>query len=160
MTGGHRRILVVEDAPESAGELMESLTTSGYRVDLATSGNEALSRGLAIDYAVITIDRMLPDIDGIAVMRQLRDDGVAAPVLIISALGEVDDRVRGLRAGGDDYLVKPFSFIELFARSEPLGLRSDTVVKETILLVGDLAVDLVSRTASRRAQGIPLFPPE
>src|SRR5258708_37205112 len=99
MTGGHRRILVVEDAPETAGQLMESLTTSGYRVDLATSGNEALSRGLAIDYAVITIDRMLPDIDGIAVRRQLRDDGVAAPVLIISALGEFDHPSPDLPSG-------------------------------------------------------------
>jgi two-component system, OmpR family, response regulator len=121
MTGGHRRILVVEDDPETAGQLVEQLTTSGYQVDLATCGNEALSRGSAGEYAVITIDRMLPDIDGIAVMRQLRDDGIAAPFLIISALGEVDDRVRGLRAGGDDYLVKPFSFIELLARLEALG---------------------------------------
>ena len=113
MTGSHRRILVVEDDPETAGQLVELLTSNGYQVDLATNGNEALSRGAAGDYAVITIDRMLPDIDGIAVMRQLRDDGIAAPVLIVSALGEVDDRVRGLRAGGDDYLVKPFSFVEL-----------------------------------------------
>jgi two-component system OmpR family response regulator len=109
---------------------------------------------------VITIDRMLPDIDGITVMRQLRDDGIAAPVLIISALGEVDDRVRGLRAGGDDYLVKPFSFVELLARVEALGRRSDTVVKETILRVGDLAIDLVSRIASRRGKDIGLFPRE
>ena len=160
MTGGHRRILVVEDDPETAGQLMEQLTTSGYQVDLATCGNEALRRGAASDYAVITIDRMLPDIDGIAVMRQLRDDGVAAPVLIISALGEVDDKVRGLRAGGDDYLVKPFSFVELLARVEALGRRSETVVKETILRVGDLAIDLVSRTASRRGRDILLFPRE
>jgi two-component system OmpR family response regulator len=160
MTGDHRRILVVEDDPETAGQLVESLTTSGYQVALAANGNEALSRGVASDYAVITIDRMLPDIDGIAVMRQLRYDGVAAPVLIISALGEVDDRVRGLRAGGDDYLVKPFSFVELLARVEALGRRSDTIVKETILRVGDLAVDLVSRTASRRGKDIVLFPRE
>jgi two-component system, OmpR family, response regulator len=157
MTGGHRRILVVEDDPETAGQLVESLTAGGYQVDLAANGNEALSRGAAGDYAVITIDRMLPDIDGIAVMRQLRDDGVAAPVLIISALGEVDDRVRGLRAGGDDYLVKPFSFVELLARVEALGRRSDKVVKETILHVGDLAVDLVSRSVSRRGRNIVLF---
>ena len=160
MTGGLRRILVVEDDPETAGQLVEQLTTSGYQVDLAASGNEALSRGVAGDYAVITIDRMLPDIDGIAVMRQLRDDGIAAPVLIISALGEVDDRVRGLRAGGDDYLVKPFSFVELLARVEALGRRSDTIVKETILRVGDLAIDLMSRTASRRGKDIVLFPRE
>jgi two-component system, OmpR family, response regulator len=160
MTGGHRRILVVEDDPETAGQVVESLTTGGYQVDLATSGNEALSRGFAADYAVITIDRMLPDIDGIAVMRQLRDDGVAAPFLIISALGEVDDRVRGLRAGGDDYLVKPFSYLELLARLEALGRRSDTVAKETILRVGDLAVDLISRIASRRGNDIMLLPKE
>jgi two-component system OmpR family response regulator len=160
MTEGRRRILVVEDDPETAGQLVESLTTSGYKVDLATSGNDALSRGAAGDYAVITIDRMLPDIDGIAVMRRLRDDGIAAPILIVSALGEVDDRVRGLRAGGDDYLVKPFSFVELLARVEALGRRSDTVVKDIILRVGDLALDLVSRTASRRGKDILLFPRE
>ena len=160
MTGGHRRILVVEDDPETAGQLMEQLTDSGYQVDLASCGNEALSRGAASDYAVITIDRMLPDIDGIAVMRQLRDDGVAAPFLIISALGEVDDRVRGLRAGGDDYLVKPFSFVELLARIEALGRRSETIAKETILRVGDLAIDLISRTASRHGKEIALLPKE
>jgi two-component system, OmpR family, response regulator len=160
MAGGHHRILVVEDDPETAGQLVEQLTTSGYEVDLATNGTEALSRGAACDYAVITMDRMLPDIDGIAVMQQLRNDGVAAPVLIISALGEVDDRVRGLRAGGDDYLVKPFSFIELLARVEALGRRSETVVKQTILRVGDLAIDLVSRTASRGGKDIFLLPRE
>jgi two-component system OmpR family response regulator len=160
MTGGHRRILVVEDDPETAGQLVDQLTTSGYQVDLAASGNEALSRGAASDYAVITIDRMLPDIDGIAVMRQLRDDGIAAPFLIISALGEVDDRVRGLGAGGDDYLVKPFSFVELLARLEALGRRSDITAKETIMRVGDLAIDLMSRTASRRGKDIFLLPRE
>ena len=160
MTGGHRRILVVEDDPETAGQLVDSLTTSGYQVDLAATGNEALSRGAASDYAVITIDRMLPDIDGIAVMRQLRDDGIAAPVLIISALGEVDDRVRGLRSGGDDYLVKPFAFAELLARVEALARRSATVVKETVLRVGDLELDLVSRTANRGGEKIDLLPRE
>ena len=160
MTGGHRRILVVEDDPETAGQLAEELTTSGYEVDLAANGREALSHGAARDYAVITIDRMLPDIDGISVMRQLRDDGVAAPFLIISALGEVDDRVRGLRAGGDDYLVKPFSFTELLARLEALGRRSETIAKETLLRVGDLAIDLIARNASRRGRKIPLLPRE
>jgi two-component system OmpR family response regulator len=160
MTEAHRRILIVEDDPETAGQLVESLTAGGYHVDLAVNGNEALSRGAASDYAVITIDRMLPDIDGIAVMRQLRDDGITAPVLFISALGEVDDRLRGLRAGGDDYLVKPFSFAELLARVEALGRRSDAIVKETILRVGDLVIDLVSRTASRRGKDIVLFPRE
>jgi two-component system, OmpR family, response regulator len=160
MTGSHRRILVVEDDPETAGQLLEQLTSSGYQVDLASTGDEALSRGATCDYAVITIDRMLPDIDGIAVMRQLRDDGIAAPFLIISALGEVDDRVRGLRAGGDDYLVKPFSFLELLARLEALGRRSDTIAKETILRVGDLAIDLITRTASRHGKEMQLLPKE
>jgi two-component system OmpR family response regulator len=160
MTGGHRRILVVEDDPETAGQLAEQLSTSGYQVDLATSGSEALNHAGTCDYAVITIDRMLPDIDGIAVMRRLREGGVSSPFLIISALGEVDDRVRGLRAGGDDYLVKPFSFVELLARLEALGRRSDTVAKETILRVGDLAIDLIERTASRHGKDIQLLPRE
>ena len=160
MTGGHRRILVVEDDSETAGQLTEQLASSGYLVDLATTGSEALSRSASRDYGVITIDRMLPDSDGIAVMRQLRDSGISAPFLIISALGEVDERVRGLRAGGDDYLVKPFSFVELLARLEALLRRSETVAKETILRVGDLAVDLISRTASRRGKEITLLPKE
>ena len=160
MTEGHRRILVVEDDAEAAGQLMEELTTSGYQVDLAASGNEALRLGSASDYAVITIDRMLPDIDGIAVMRQLRVKGNTAPFLIISALGEVDERVRGLRAGGDDYLVKPYSFVELLARIEALGRRSDVIAKETILRVGDLTIDLIDRTASRRGKEIELLPRE
>src|SRR6266516_2180044 len=155
-----RRILVIEDDPETGGQLRDSLTTDGYEVDLATSGHDALSRAHSADYAVMTIDRMLPDVDGIAVMRRLRDDGIATAVLIISALGEIDDRVRGLRAGGDDYLVKPFAFAELLARVEALARRSATVVKETVLRVGDLEMDLVSRTVSRRGREIKLLPRE
>src|SRR4029078_9787148 len=157
---GIRRILVVEDDPETAGQLVDSLTTNGYQVDLAVDGNDALSRGRSADYAVMTIDRMLPDIDGIAVMQHLRKDGIATPVLIISALGEIDDRVRGLRAGGDDDLVKPFAFVDLLARVEALARRSATVVKETVLRVGDLEMDLVSRTVSRRGREIKLLPRE
>jgi two-component system OmpR family response regulator len=160
MTGRHRRVLVVEDDPETADQLIEQLAASGYHGDLAASGREALRLGKASDYAVITIDRMLPDVDGIDVMRQLRDSGVAAPFLIISALGEVDDRVRGLRAGGDDYLVKPFSFMELLARLEALGRRSETVAKEAVLRVGDLSIDLISRSASRGGKEIMLLPKE
>jgi two-component system OmpR family response regulator len=103
---------------------------------------------------------MLPDTDGIVVMRSLREQGIATPVLIISALGEIDDRVRGLRAGGDDYLTKPFSFMEFLARVEALARRSDTVIKETVLRVGDLELDLVSRSASRRGRDISLLPRE
>jgi two-component system, OmpR family, response regulator len=160
MMGVRRRILVVEDDPETAGQLVESLATNGYQVDLAANGNDALSRGRSADYAVMTIDRMLPDIDGIAVMQRLRESGIVTPVLIISALGEIDDRVRGLRAGGDDYLVKPFAFAELLARVEALARRSATVVKETLLRVGDLEMDLVSRTVSRRGREIKLLPRE
>ena len=155
-----RRILVVEDDPQTAGQLVESLTANGYQVDLAGTGSEALRRGCSADYAVMTIDRMLPDIDGIAVMQYLRKDGVVTPALIVSALGEIDDRVRGLRAGGDDYLVKPFAFAELLARIEALARRSATVVKETILRVGDLEMDLVSRTVIRRGREIKLLPRE
>jgi two-component system OmpR family response regulator len=160
MTAGHRHILVVEDDQETAGQLLESLTANGYQVNLAANGSHALSLGLSGHYTVITIDRMLPDTDGIAVMRSLREQGIVTPVLIISALGEIDDRVRGLRAGGDDYLTKPFSFVELLARVEALARRSDTVIKETVLRVGDLALDLVSRTATRRGRDISLLPGE
>jgi two-component system, OmpR family, response regulator len=160
MTGVRRRILVVEDDPETAGQLAESLSTNGYQVDLAANGNDALSRGRSTDYAVMTIDRLLPDIDGIAVMQHLREEGIVTPVLIISALGEIDDRVRGLRAGGDDYLVKPFAFAELLARVEALARRSATVVKETLLRVGDLEMDLVSRTVIRGGREIKLLPRE
>src|SRR5216683_6980352 len=120
MVGGRRRVLVIEDDPETADQLVESLATSGYQVDLAVNGDEGLRRGRSAEYAVMTIDRMLPGIDGIAIIRRLREDGVVTPALIVSALGEVDDRVRGLRAGGDDYLVKPFAFAELLARVEAL----------------------------------------
>jgi two-component system OmpR family response regulator len=136
MAGGLRRVLVIEDDPETAEQLVESLATNGYQVDLAVNGNDGLSRGRAAEYAVMTI------------------------ALIISARGEVDDRVRGLRAGGDDYLVKPFAFAELLARVDALARRSATVVKETVLRVGDLTLDLVSRTVSRGGRDIELLPRE
>jgi two-component system OmpR family response regulator len=160
MMGVQRRILVVEDDPETAGQLVDSLTTYGYQVDLANNGKDALHCGRSVIYAVMTIDRMLPDIDGIAVMQQLRENGIVTPVLIVSALGEIDDRVRGLRDGGDDYLVKPFAFAELLARVEALARRSAAIIKETTLRVGDLEMDLVSRTVSRRGRGIKLLPRE
>jgi two-component system, OmpR family, response regulator len=160
MAGAGRRILVVEDDSETAEQLMETLTTSGYQVDLAVDGNEGLCRGGSADYAVMTIDRMLPGMDGIAIIRRLREAGVGTPALIISALGEIDDRVRGLRAGGDDYLVKPFAFAEMLARVEALARRSAAVVQETVLRVGNLEMDLVSRTVSRSGRDIELLPRE
>ena len=160
MRESSRRVLVIEDDLETGKQLVESLAANGYQVDLAVSGNEGLSRGLASEYAVMTVDRMLPGIDGIAIIRRLREGGVTTPALIISALGEVDDRVRGLRAGGDDYLVKPFSFTELLARVEALARRSATVVKETVLRVGDLKLDLISQTVTRGGRDIDLLPRE
>jgi two-component system OmpR family response regulator len=119
-----------------------------------------LALGRGADYVVMTVDRMLPRLDGIEVIRRLRDDGIVTPALIISALGEVDDRVRGLRAGGDDYLVKPFAFAELLARVDALARRSPTVMKETLLRAGDLEMDLLTRTVRRRGREIELLPKE
>ena len=160
MTGARGRILVVEDDPMTAEQLADSLATDGYQVDLAADGNTALGRGRSTDYVVMTIDRILPGLDGITVIRQLREEGIVTPALILSALGEIDDRVRGLRAGGDDYLVKPFAFAELLARIEALARRSAVVVKETVLRVEDLELDLVSRTAKRSGQDLGLRPRE
>jgi two-component system OmpR family response regulator len=160
MVGGRCRILVIEDDRETAEQLVEALATNGYEVDLAVDSDDGLSRGRSAEYGVMTIDRMLPGIDGIAIIRRLREEGIVTPALIVSALGEVDDRVRGLRAGGDDYLVKPFAFAELLARVEALARRSDSVVKETVLRAGDLELDLVSRTVSRGGRNIDLLPRE
>src|SRR5579862_1810892 len=109
MSEGLRRILVIEDDRETGAQISDFLSTNGYEVDLAVTGDEGLECGQAASYAVMAIDRMLPGIDGIAIIRRFREAQVFTPALIISALGEVDDRVRGLRAGGDDYLVKPFA---------------------------------------------------
>src|SRR5215472_13600873 len=160
VTEARRRILAIEDDPETAEQLVDFLVTRGYHVDLATNGSDGLELGWSAEYAVITIDRMLPGIDGLAIIRRLREDGIGTPALIVSALGEVDDRVRGLRTGGDDYLVKPFAYAELLARIEALARRSATVIKETVLRVGDLELDLVSRQANRGGKDIELLPRE
>src|SRR5437667_6073945 len=160
VTGALRRVLVIEDDAETAKQIVDFLTTRGYETDLAVDGDEGLRLGEAAGYGVIVLDRMLPVVDGLAIIRRLREAGVVTPALIISALGEVDDRVRGLRAGGDDYLVKPFAFAELLARIEALARRSATVVKETVLRVGDLELDLVARTVNRGGRNIKLLPRE
>ena len=160
MTGALRRILVIEDDAKTAKQIVDFLATRGYEADLAGDGEEGLRLGESAEYAVIVLDRMLPLVDGLAIIRRLREAGIVTPALIISALGEVDDRVRGLRAGGDDYLVKPFAFAELLARIEALARRSGAVVKETVLRVGDLELDLVSRTANRGGRYIKLLPRE
>lgn len=155
-----RRILLIEDDPETAAQLVDSLTTSGYSIDLAVDGNDGLALAKNNDHAVLVVDRMLPGMEGIRLIRALREAGIATPALIVSALGEVDDRVRGLRAGGDDYLVKPFVFAELLARVEALARRSGTVMQETVLRVGDLELDLVKRMARRGGHDIDLLPRE
>lgn len=160
MANGTRRVLVIEDDPETAEQLVDCLRTGGYDVDLALDGDDGVSRGRTADYAVMTVDRMLPRIDGIEIIRRLREHGVATPVLIISALGEIDERVRGLRAGGDDYLVKPFAFSEMLARVDALARRSATVMRETILRVGDLEMDLLARVVRRAGREIELLPKE
>jgi two-component system, OmpR family, response regulator len=157
---GARHILVIEDDAETAEQLVDCLRSNGYGVDLAADGEDGLSRARSVDYVVMTVDRMLPRIDGLEVIRRLRDEGRMTPALILSALGEVDDRVRGLRAGGDDYLVKPFASREMLARVDALARRSATVVKETIFRVGDLELDLLTRVARRRGQQIELLPRE
>lgn len=153
-------ILIVEDDIEMAEQLADSLKTQGYSVDVAGDLATGLSKARTTQYGVIIIDRLLPDGDGIEVIRSLREEGRNTPVLIVSALGEIDDRVRGLRAGGDDYLVKPFAFAELLARVEALVRRSESVIKETVLRVGDLELDLLARSARRSGRDIALLPRE
>jgi two-component system, OmpR family, response regulator len=160
MDSSARRVLVIEDDSETAEQLADCLREGGYKVVLAADGQEGLTLGQTASYVVMTVDRMLPHVDGIEVIRRLRDRGIVTPTLIISALGEVDDRVRGLRAGGDDYLVKPFALPELLARVDALGRRSATIVKETILRVGDLEMDLLTRSVRRSGRRVELLPRE
>jgi two-component system, OmpR family, response regulator len=155
-----RRILVVEDDHETAQQIVEFLKLHGYQAELALTGGDGLQLALSNAYAVLVVDRLLPGMEGLEIVRNLRGAGIATPALIVSALGEVDDRVRGLRSGGDDYLIKPFAFAELLARVEALARRSSTVVKETVLRVGDLELDLVNRTVHRGGTEIELLPRE
>jgi two-component system OmpR family response regulator len=155
-----RRILVIEDDHETARQIVDFLSAHDYHVDLAADGVDGLRLARTNEYSVMTIDRMLPGIDGIDIIRQLRETRITTPALIISALGEIDDRVRGLRAGSDDYLVKPFAFAELLARVEALLRRSGVALRETMLYVGDLELDIVSRTAKRSGRPIALLPRE
>ncbi|HEV2302533.1 MAG TPA: response regulator transcription factor [Stellaceae bacterium] len=155
-----RRVLVIEDDRETADQIVDCLRASGYSVALALDGSEGLRQGRAAEYAVMTVDRLLPGIDGLELIRQLRAEGVATPALILSALGEVDDRVRGLRMGGDDYLIKPFALPEMLARVDALARRSPATLKETMLRVGDLEIDLLGRSVRRNGKQIELLPRE
>lgn len=154
------KILLIEDDREAASYLIQALDEAGHITHHASDGETGYAMASSMDYDVLVIDRMLPRRDGLSIIESLRAEDDKTPVLILSALGEVDDRVTGLRAGGDDYLVKPYSFVELLARLEALGRRSDIIAKETILRVGDLAIDLIDRTASRGGKQIALLPRE
>ena len=154
------RILVVEDDEVAADYVRKGLMEAGHVVDLALDGDLGLEMARAADYDALILDRMLPKRDGLELLGNLREDGDATPVLILSALGEVDHRVEGLRAGGDDYLAKPYSFTELLARVEAIGRRSDPTAAVTKLKVGDLEMDLLARTVRRSGQKVLLQPRE
>jgi two-component system OmpR family response regulator len=154
------RVLVIEDDQDSAEYLAKGLRESGHSVELAGDGRDGLIRAAAEHFDVLVVDRMLPGLDGLSLVRHLRATGHATPVLFLSALGEVDDRVRGLRSGGDDYLVKPYAFSELLARVESLGRRPSAAAVTTKLKVGDLEIDLLSRKVTRAGRSIDLQPRE
>src|SRR5690606_41081336 len=150
------RLLLIEDDAEAAQYLARGLGESGYDVEVAPDGRIGRERALAGDHDLIIADRNLPHIDGLTIVQMLRTGGKSKPVLILSALGSVDDRIEGLRAGGDDYLIKPFAFQELLARIEALLRRGQGAQVLTRLKVGDLELDLLSRSVSREGRRIDL----
>src|SRR5450432_1977302 len=150
------RLLIIEDDRESADYLVKAFREVGHVADLASDGEEGLALAESGDYDVLVIDRMLPKRDGLSVIGTLRDKGIETPALILSALGQVDDRVKGLRAGGDDYLPKPYAFTELLARVEVLARRRGGRNEETVLHVGDLELDRLSHQARPGAAGVTL----
>ncbi|MGE7371198.1 response regulator transcription factor [Neorhizobium sp. NPDC001467] len=153
------KVVLIEDDADTAQDICAELRDSGYIVDWAADGLSGLERARAADADVLVIDRMLPGMDGLAVIDTLRREKVRTPVLVLSALGAVNDRVKGLRAGGDDYLTKPFAVLELVARIEALLRRpADTAAKT--MRVGPLEIDLIERTANRAGREIELLPRE
>jgi two-component system OmpR family response regulator len=152
-------VLLIEDDKETASEIKAELSDRGYIVDWAANGIEGLDKARSGEAEVVIVDRLLPGMDGLTIIEALRNEGVSTPVLVLSALGAVDDRVRGLRAGGDDYLTKPFATVELIARIEAL-LRRPTDSRDTVLRVGTLELDLMERTAKRGDRTIDLLPRE
>ena len=162
------KILVIEDDREAASYLHKALGEAGHQVELAHDGEAGLAAakrahtrdGKRSEFDVMIVDRMLPKMDGLTMLGQLRQTGDSTPALILSALGQVDDRVTGLRAGGDDYLTKPYAVAELLARAEALGRRADIRDNETIYQIGDLKLDRLSHSAERAGQHITLQPRE
>jgi two-component system, OmpR family, response regulator len=154
------RILVIEDDADTADYLVKGLNEAGFVVDRAADGREGLFMALGQNYDTFIIDRMLPALDGLQIVQTLRAQGDRTPVLILSALAQVDDRVKGLRAGGDDYLTKPYAFSELLARIEALLRRGSADGAEPRLKIGDLEMDLLARTVKRAGRAIELQPRE
>jgi two-component system OmpR family response regulator len=155
------RVLVVEDDSQVAAYLVKGLKEQGHNVDHAADGKSGLFLATSEDYDAMIIDRMLPELDGLAIVKSLRAAGKTTPILILSALGEVDARVEGLRAGGDDYLTKPFAFSELLARLDALLRRArQTPAADTTLRVADLELDQLTRTVKRGGNTISLQPRE
>jgi two-component system OmpR family response regulator len=154
-----RKILIVEDDAATAAYLAKGLTEAGFAVETTADGRDGLFLASEGIFDAIVADRMLPGLDGLAMIGAIRAAGIRAPALILSALGTVDDRIAGLRAGGDDYLTKPFSFAELLARIEALLRREERQASgapATRLTVGDLEIDLLARTVTRQGRSIPL----
>ncbi|GAA0783998.1 response regulator transcription factor [Roseibium denhamense] len=155
------RILVIEDDPEAAGYLVKGLSELGHTADKAGDGETGLQMALDSRYDILIVDRMLPRLDGLSVIQQLRQAANHTPVLILSALGQVDDRVKGLKAGGDDYLPKPYAFTELQARVEALARRPKSASQvETTYTVGNLTLDRMAHSCKRGDVEIPLQPRE
>ena len=152
-------VLLIEDDHETAHEIMAELAGRGFDVDWAATGIEGLDKARTGRADAMIVDRLLPGVDGLTIIEVVRQERVRTPVLVLSALGAVDDRVRGLRAGGDDYLTKPFAIVELIARVEAL-LRRPAESRDTTLQVGPLEVDLLARTARRGERTIELLPRE
>lgn len=155
------RILVVEDDGEAAAYMVKAFQESGHIVDAAPDGLEGYALAREGEYDVLVVDRMLPKLDGLSLIRSLREQAVETPVLILSALGQVDDRVKGLRAGGDDYLAKPYAFSELLARVEVLSRRRHVpAAEQTTYRVGNLELDRLSHRVTRAGKEIVLQPRE
>jgi two-component system OmpR family response regulator len=150
------KILVVEDDTETAAYIANGLREQGYIVDQALNGRDGLFLAAGEHYDVVILDRMLPGLDGLTVVKTLRGAGVKTPILFLTTMGGVPDRVQGLEAGGDDYLVKPFAHEELVARVNALGRRPPIANVETVLRIGDLQIDLITRSVSRGGQRIEL----
>jgi two-component system, OmpR family, response regulator len=153
------KLLLIEDDDETAVEVVGELAHRGYMVERAATGTAGIELARVGDYDVLIVDRLLPEVDGLTIIERLRRENKRTPVLVLSALGALDDRVRGLRAGGDDYLAKPFALVELIARVEAL-LRRPAVGRETRLRVGPLELDLIERTVTRSGRKIELLPRE